>query len=331
MLFDEGPTACPFVALETDRDRRAAEPDPRHRCYAEPLPAPRALAHQREFCLSPGFNGCPIFQDWAIRAAARPVPLRPPPPAEQQPEEPSGPEQLNVFAPGLPAPPAPPPAPADEPEPPAFLTGGRPAGPAQPPRAQQPGQPERIERIPSLPPPLDPPPADLEEEREPAADLPVAADEPAPPSERRRWIEDWPPAASAPAGPPATPPASPPPRVDYAQRHEAAPRQQARPSSRDDWAAQRADLIPSWERERYAAYPTIRTRLGMGDTDRLLSRLTRWFGIAAVIALLAALVLLAPNLLGGLLIPGPSPTPTVAPTPVSSPTPLATPLSLIHI
>jgi LysM repeat protein len=75
MLFGEGPTACPFVALESDRDRRADEPDHRHRCYAEPEPAPRALAHQRAYCLSPTFPGCPIFQDWAVRAAARPVPM----------------------------------------------------------------------------------------------------------------------------------------------------------------------------------------------------------------------------------------------------------------
>ena len=81
LLFDEGPSACPFVALDRDRERRADEPDSRHRCYATPTPEPRALAHQRNFCLTPGFSGCPIFQDWAIRAAARPVPLRPVPPA----------------------------------------------------------------------------------------------------------------------------------------------------------------------------------------------------------------------------------------------------------
>ena len=39
-------------------------------CYAEPRPAPRALAHQTRFCLSPGFTSCPTFQDWANREAA---------------------------------------------------------------------------------------------------------------------------------------------------------------------------------------------------------------------------------------------------------------------
>jgi hypothetical protein len=76
-LFDQGPAACPFVALDRDRERRADEPDPRHRCYATPTPEPRAMAHQRAYCLTPNFTGCPIFQDWAVRAAARPVPLRP--------------------------------------------------------------------------------------------------------------------------------------------------------------------------------------------------------------------------------------------------------------
>lgn len=71
--FGEGPAACPFVALDSDRDRRLDEPDHRHRCYAEPEPAPRAIAHQRAYCLSPNFPGCPIFQDWAVRAAARPA------------------------------------------------------------------------------------------------------------------------------------------------------------------------------------------------------------------------------------------------------------------
>ena len=70
-LFDSSATACPFVALELDRDRRSDRPDYRHRCYAEPTPAPRTIAHQERYCLSPNFSGCPIFQDWAVRAAAR--------------------------------------------------------------------------------------------------------------------------------------------------------------------------------------------------------------------------------------------------------------------
>jgi hypothetical protein len=69
----ESPRACPFVALEQDRDRRSDTPDYNHRCFAEPTPAPRSIAHQEAYCLSPGFAACPVFQDWAVRAAARPL------------------------------------------------------------------------------------------------------------------------------------------------------------------------------------------------------------------------------------------------------------------
>jgi LysM domain len=67
----DGAPACPFVAFEDDRDERANSPDHRHRCYAEPNPAPRALAHQEAYCLSSAFPVCPTFQDWARREAAR--------------------------------------------------------------------------------------------------------------------------------------------------------------------------------------------------------------------------------------------------------------------
>src|ERR1700690_3983321 len=69
-----GALACPFVAFEDDRDARADVPDHRHRCYAEIRPAPRAIAHQEAFCLSPGFAACPPFQDWARREAPRAKP-----------------------------------------------------------------------------------------------------------------------------------------------------------------------------------------------------------------------------------------------------------------
>jgi nucleoid-associated protein YgaU len=68
---DAGAIACPFVAFVDDRDERADVPDHRHRCYAEIRPAPRAIAHQQTYCLSPGFAACPTFQDWARREAAR--------------------------------------------------------------------------------------------------------------------------------------------------------------------------------------------------------------------------------------------------------------------
>jgi len=66
----DGAPACPFVAFDDDRDGRSTAPDHRHRCFAEPTPAPRALAHQDAYCLSPAFAVCPAFQDWARREAA---------------------------------------------------------------------------------------------------------------------------------------------------------------------------------------------------------------------------------------------------------------------
>ena len=70
----DGSPACPFVAFEDDRDERADGPDHRHRCFAEAVPAPRALAHQEAYCLSSAFPVCPTFQEWARREAAHAVP-----------------------------------------------------------------------------------------------------------------------------------------------------------------------------------------------------------------------------------------------------------------
>jgi LysM repeat protein len=70
----DGSPACPFVAFEDDRDERADRPDHRHRCFAEPEPAPRALAHQEAYCLSSAFPVCPTFQEWARREAAQAIP-----------------------------------------------------------------------------------------------------------------------------------------------------------------------------------------------------------------------------------------------------------------
>ena len=68
--FDGGPSACPFVAFEDDRDHRSDAPDYRHRCFAAPEPEPRAFPHQERYCLTDGFAACPIFLDWARQEAA---------------------------------------------------------------------------------------------------------------------------------------------------------------------------------------------------------------------------------------------------------------------
>jgi LysM repeat protein len=68
--FDGGPSACPFVAFEDDRDHRSDAPDYRHRCFAAPEPEPRAFPHQERYCLAAGFPACPVFLDWAKQEAA---------------------------------------------------------------------------------------------------------------------------------------------------------------------------------------------------------------------------------------------------------------------
>jgi nucleoid-associated protein YgaU len=65
-----GPTACPFVAFEDDRDHRSSSSDYRHRCFAAPEPEPRAFPHQERYCLSADFARCPVFLDWARQEAA---------------------------------------------------------------------------------------------------------------------------------------------------------------------------------------------------------------------------------------------------------------------
>jgi hypothetical protein len=120
----DGAPACPFVAFDDDRDARSLAPDHRHRCFAEPRPATRALAHQEAYCLSSAFPVCPTFQDWARReaaiaraAAAQPAPDRAEPP-------------VGATPPGMDAMPAPPPERYAPPPPPAG--SGTPVPPATP-------------------------------------------------------------------------------------------------------------------------------------------------------------------------------------------------------
>ncbi len=68
--YEGGPSACPFVAFEDDRDHRSSSPDFRHRCFAAPEPEPRAFPHQERYCLTAGFTACPVFLDWARQEVA---------------------------------------------------------------------------------------------------------------------------------------------------------------------------------------------------------------------------------------------------------------------
>lgn len=81
-MLEGGPSACPFLAFEDDRDHRSSKPDYRHRCFASPEPEPRATPHQEHYCLSADFARCPVFLDWArqeaavVRVGGGPVPVR---------------------------------------------------------------------------------------------------------------------------------------------------------------------------------------------------------------------------------------------------------------
>ena len=294
LLFDEGPIACPFLALDRDRERRADEPDTRHRCYATPTPEPRALAHQRNYCLTASFSTCPIFQDWAVRSAARPVPLRPIPPALAlsaddsrpvgEPEftppaepvgEPTGePEQVGLFDEAAAKPSALP----DAPPMPTF-------------RLTAPLEEEApAERVVAAPPPVViPPPARPKPLATPAASALVVA----PPSTTR--------ATEAAAQPKPTP---------------------SKPIKPPKSPLRREDIVPAWERARYDVPDPGRSPSRKGSGRDIFSLLTVVFSVLAVVTLIALAVIMLPALFGG--APGATRTPTLAagitPTPAASST-----------
>ncbi|MDQ3938407.1 MAG: hypothetical protein M3253_06970, partial [Chloroflexota bacterium] len=256
MLFGEGPTACPFVALESDRDRRSDEPDHRHRCYAEPEPAPRAIAHQRTYCLTAAFPTCPIFQDWAVRAAAMPVPLRP--------------GRAPIVD--------------EEPEPQPLWA----AASASAEQAQESEEAEQAEEDAS---------DDVRAAAEPAALERVPSVRPA--DEPSREPEEAPLPAFLAGRSAAAPPATP-----SAGRQAAAAIQRQR--SYQDELHRREDLIPTWQREAvHRSYPTLRSRVGFGDTGDVISKITTLLAIGVVVSLAVVAIILAPTFLGG---GGPAPT-----------------------
>lgn len=361
----DGAPACPFVAFEDDRDGRATAPDHRHRCFAEPRPAPRALAHQEAYCLSSAFPVCPTFQDWARREAAaaraaapdRRAPRDEPPVSTPLP--PRDREQRHAWATETPAPvpprrnprrdwAAPPPWLGDaasdgedgETEPPSFLAG-RDAGRES--LARDAGGRERD--------------AGRDEEAWARASRGLAGsqadrlaggdlDEPAParpvldPSDaddraRRpaaagadaRWHADDEDEPDEPAVP--LPPRRPRGRGAERRADRGLPPPEARqaPGRRRDRDEEAAELFgPAWERpRRFEAYPTLRTRVGIPAIPRIV--------VAALALALAALALffLGPMLLGlggdGLDIGGGGgrATPTATVAPSASVEPTATP------
>ncbi len=299
-LSKVGPDACPFVALELDRDRRSERPDYRHRCYAEQVPAPRTVAHQERFCLSPNFSGCPIFQDWAVRAAARPVPL------------PQGYEGGRRATP----------------DPRADVAAGL-AGAAGAPGTAQISMSGSESIPPAAEPAAGPPAADEPDEGWPdsmAAFVPDGAATAAagalmtePIAEEQLSAFDAPPIDSvAPAAPPAaaspryTPPAD---RVVREMNDEtgadpvdleepdgavvpaflASRSTRPRPSPKTDDRVQREDVVPSWEIDgRFGAQAGGESRV-----NGVFSRLLTIVAVVIILALGVAAVILVPGLLAG--------------------------------
>ena len=308
--FGESPQACPFVALEDDRDARADAPDPRHRCFAEPTPQPRALPHQEAFCLSPGFAACPIFQDWATRAAAWPIS----PVAVAS----AATEQLGVFdavddagpaKPNVPAAPV-----ADEA--PAFgetLALGEPASIAEPDTDDLPadvGDPGADEQ-PLAPLAPIPPPVPV------GAGLDFAEEDEIPPVPPflagRAGAESTVPVTAELGGPLAQPPdrqveIPPPPRSSI-------------PRGIPSEKVAREVVVPSWEIDgRFGAQPDREP-----DDDRYGGWLTA-IAIVAILALGVAGVIFLPGLLAGGPNRTPSPTATIQPSGVpTASAPLVTP------
>ncbi|HEU4671489.1 MAG TPA: LysM peptidoglycan-binding domain-containing protein [Candidatus Limnocylindrales bacterium] len=308
---------CPFVALDDDRDRRLSQPDHRHRCFAVSPPAPRAIAHQEAYCLSPSFPGCPVFQDWAQREAAAPtsrgaVPVAPV--AER-----SG-EEVRDVEDGHDEPPRPSPTPED-----AIIAAG--AGAAAGAAATAPPVPEEFDAVPpgpwdgwtsdpvdepsnppeiprrrpgrrdwAAPPPWSggdqaasapPPPflADRSDDRSSEAESDSAAASPRAFARARSepddvWIDrDEPP---APAGPPVV-----------EDEYDARP-----PRGRSIAAGRLRDAergeTPAWERPRRSeAYPTLKTPMSLPRLGPVA------LGVIALIVAALFLFLVVPTLLLG--------------------------------
>ena len=346
-LPTEGAPACPFVAFEDDRDGRSTAPDHRHRCFAEPRPAPRALAHQEAYCLSSAFAICPTFQDWARReaAAARLDPpsesvLREDPPGNQPvpppTHAPSGP-QAGTFPPPRRSTQrdwaAPPPWVGDEPD--GRASAGAAAAGAAAAGASVAGAAAWSSESGGLA----GSPADRLAGPDPYEPRSAV---PGDPDRQDDDLDDvWPSAVaaagagayvagSATARPSTTSRAAPPPRRDAPARRSSVD-QASKPVGQDP-----SELFgPAWERpRRYEAYPTLRTRMGLPALGGI-PKVAVW----ALILLLAALLvfLFGPSLLGfgtddgGSAGGTPTPAATEQATAKPEPTAVPAPTQQVHI
>ncbi len=311
--FPDGSAACPFVALEDDRDRRLDRPDHRHRCFAELRPSQRALAHQQAYCLSTAFPACPTFVDWARREAAKVVPAAPF--AGGGPEAGAGRQRNWAASPswaagaaagalagaadatGEPAEPAEPGPESD------FVDDEAPEEALAPPFLAARARPSES----SAPePPPDAPPRDAS----PDSGFWGAA-----PDRDRPWESDeedegaWPPRGAAAVGAAST-------------TRRSGPRP-ARPAGGQVHRESRLAEGPSWEQpRRVEAYPRLRSRLELPRLGGI------WLAVVALLVAAAALFFLptllspkgsGPGVAEG--TPTPAPTASVAVSPTATPAP----------
>ena len=293
----DGAPACPFVAFEDDRDGRASAPDHRHRCFAESMPVPRALAHQQAYCLASAFPVCPAFQDWARReaAAARPGLVEASPPRDD----------------------TPPPTPASVPLPPRDRDPRHPTDTDIPPPLPPRRNPTRDW---AAPPPwsADDPGRDPTDDRSryappaagaAAAAAAAAAGAAAAGAAAAAAGAGWGPASQGLAGSAADRLAGPDPDAPvpsrssrYAPPAASGSERDPVPRSRDQVRRPPAEdpsqvFGPAWEQPgRYEAYPSLRTRVGLPSMGGGIPRL----GVAVIALVLAAVVLffVGPMLLG---------------------------------
>ncbi|MGZ9231133.1 MAG: LysM peptidoglycan-binding domain-containing protein [Candidatus Limnocylindrales bacterium] len=321
----DGAPACPFVAFEDDRESRSTSPDHRHRCFAEPLPAPRAAAHQEAYCLSSAFPVCPTFQDWARREAVhargegeRPAPApsaiartsaaATPPDRDSvdddEDDEHESEASAGHHATSMAEEPAPAPAPLEEPTirrnpprdwaaPPPWATGG-PAGPGSRRPSAGTGAVEGTG-----------PPQFLAGRSDESRGLAgSAADRLAsgvPGSGPDALSPSFVHATGAPSSAAAPPdaeladlvgPARPGDRPVHGHQPAARPGNRPRVSSTRSAPPRDAIVGPAWERSRrFEAYPTIRTRVGIPQLPRLAV-------LAVAVAIAAVGLFFLPALLG---------------------------------
>ncbi len=315
----DGAPACPFVAFEDDRESRSTSPDHRHRCYAEPLPAPRAAAHQEAYCLSSAFPVCPTFQDWARREAAHargdgerpapaptatarasteasvPDPLRDTGSGDHE-EDAAATEEHAIALPSMEDPPIRRNPPRDWAAPPPWASGGSGAASSRRPpdgrgAAEGSDPPEFLVGRSDESRGLAGSAADRLASGAPLASGSQGPDDSLPPSSvSAAHVSGSVPADAELAG--LVSPTRPGDRPVHGHQPPARPGNRPRVSSTRSAPPRDAIVGPAWERSRrFEAYPTIRTRVGLPQLPRLAV-------LAVALAIAAVGLFFLPALLG---------------------------------